>query len=415
MMSYFSRGLVSLLFIGVANVEAQVPDRTSEAIWVTMEEHVYSALNVEKKSKALNMKTYKKNQGQFLLETTTEALDSLGHDVHETFHKCGGFFAHPTKEDAEQFLQEQSFGLAKARLDEVFPEITVGEEQKSFVQSLLEEVSEEEIRKRIIVLSSFKNRYYQSQYGVDSMNLIKSWWTDLTKHRSDASVVMFNHKSFKQPSVVLTIEGRSASEEIIVLGGHGDSIVNQLFNRNEMGAPGADDNASGIATLTEVLRVLMNNNYIPERTLKFMAYAGEETGLNGSKEISRFARDEKWNVRGVLQFDMTNYQGKSPFDIILISDYTSAKQNVFLGNLIDTYLKVPWKYSKCGYACSDHASWTSFGFPASFPFETLFNESNPHIHSKQDVIEKSFNRADHALAFAALGLAYVVELDRDSF
>ena len=89
----------------------------------------------------------------------------------------------------------------------------------------------------------------------------------------------------------------------------------------------------------------------------------------GSKEIAGIYNQNQEKVIGVLQLDMTLYHGSRNQDIILISDYTNQEQNAFLGNLIDKYLQLSWMYDRCGYACSDHASWTGNGFPASFPFE----------------------------------------------
>ncbi|MBA5760487.1 M20/M25/M40 family metallo-hydrolase, partial [Escherichia coli] len=71
---------------------------------------------------------------------------------------------------------------------------------------------------------------------------------------------------------------------------------------------------SGIASLTEALRVLLANNYRPKRTIKFVGYAAEEAGLLGSKAIAKQFRTQNANVVGVLQLDMTNYKG-DPKDI----------------------------------------------------------------------------------------------------
>ena len=75
-----------------------------------------------------------------------------------------------------------------------------------------------------------------------------------------------------------------------------------------MNAPGADDDASGIATLTEVLRIAMAEGYRPRRTVMFMGYSAEEVGLRGSRAIAQRFAAEGRNVVGVLQMDMTNYR-----------------------------------------------------------------------------------------------------------
>ena len=71
-----------------------------------------------------------------------------------------------------------------------------------------------------------------------------------------------------------------------------------------MNAPGADDDGSGIATLTEILRIAMANGWKPKRTIKFMGYAAEEVGLRGSAAIAADFKAQGVNVVGVMQFDM---------------------------------------------------------------------------------------------------------------
>jgi len=209
---------------------------------------------------------------------------------------------------------------------------------------------------------------------------------------------------------VLTIAG--ASKETIIVGGHQDSISG-YFSGPKVRAPGADDNASGIATITEIIRVLVDRSYQPQKTIKFMAYAAEEVGLLGSKEIAKSYKERSENVVGVMQLDMVNYKGTQNFDIVLMNDYTNAEQNKFIGSLIDTYLPgIKWAYDSCGYACSDHASWHMQGFPASVPFEAKMRDMNGRIHTANDTINVSGDNADHAAKFAKLALSFIVELDR---
>ncbi|HET9988057.1 MAG TPA: M28 family peptidase, partial [Kofleriaceae bacterium] len=110
---------------------------------------------------------------------------------------------------------------------------------------------------------------------------------------------------------------------------------------------------------------------------------------------------------------MTNYQG-SDKDIWLMKDFTSAPQNGFLVALIEKYTGATWGYDACGYACSDHASWTRAGVPASMPFESRMRDRNKHIHTGKDTLAQSNGEAIHALAFARLGAAYAIELGKGS-
>ena len=159
----------------------------------------------------------------------------------------------------------------------------------------------------------------------------------------------------------------------------------------------------------------METGYKPQRTVKFMAYAAEEVGLKGSKAIADQYKAQGKNVVGVVQFDMTNHRGTKNLDIVFMTDFTNEAQTKFMGSLIDTYVTdVSWGYSKCGYGCSDHASWHNVGYPASMPFESTMGDINGKIHTKNDTIDAvgSQGTADHAEKFARLGVAYLVEMGK---
>src|SRR3546814_5186498 len=89
---------------------------------------------------------------------------------------------------------------------------------------------------------------------------------------------------------------------------HLDSINAYGGGSPGQAAPGADDDASGIAVLTETLRIALARGWRPQRTVKFMGYAAEEVGLRGSNAIAPSHRQAGVDVVAVLQVDMTNYQ-----------------------------------------------------------------------------------------------------------
>jgi bacterial leucyl aminopeptidase len=340
-----------------------------------------------------------------LYEIDDARIGHLTHLMHKELNRCGGFFFHSTKEKGLEFLRSDRSSLGTAG---IFVDYEIN--QEDLVAQSLNSVSTINIQNTITDLSSFKNRYYNSDTGVDALKYLHNAWSKLSAGRSDTTVEFYNHKSWKQPSVVMTIKGHVSPDDIIILGGHADSIGGMFFAAS-LPAPGADDNASGVSTITEVIRVLMDSSYQPEKTIKFMAYAAEEVGLRGSGEIAKKFQAEKKNVLGVMQLDMTNFKGSSE-DLILISDHTNEAQNKFLASIIDQYLGFTWAYDKCGYACSDHASWTAAGYPASFPFEAKFKDSNKKIHTANDTIAQSQGHAQNAGKFAKLALAYLIELDR---
>ena len=259
-------------------------------------------------------------------------------------------------------------------------------------------------------LVSYPTRHHSSATGLEAARYVQSTWADLAKGRSDASASLVTHVRTKQPSVSLTIRGSKLPDEHVILGGHIDSIA----MRGSV-APGADDNASGIATLTEIARAVLSSGFVPDRTVTFYAYAAEEVGLVGSNEIATAAKNKGLNVLGVMQYDMVNYSvAREPY-VALIRDNTSVALNSFSETLVQTYLRVPVKYLTCGYGCSDHASWHARGFPATFPHEALMSEdSSKFIHTATDTLDRSNNAAKHAMLFARFGVAFVAELAKGS-
>jgi leucyl aminopeptidase len=319
--------------------------------------------------------------------------------MHERFHRCAGFITYETREEAMAALEP-------APATEPQSLVTYTLDNATTVNTLMSTVLESNVRSTITSLSSYTTRYYTSQSGVDAANwLLSRWRSYVPSTRTDVTVELFRHASWAQPSVILTIRGTTLPSEVVVVGGHLDSI-----NSSGSTAPGADDDASGVASFTEVIRAAMARNYRPQRTVKFMAYAAEEVGLRGSREIAAFHKNNGINVVGVLQLDMTNYKGLSTVDVGIVTDYTSAAQNTFVRNLISTYVRIPQTNTSCGYGCSDHAAWHNLGFAASIPFESTVSASNPYIHTSSDTISRSGGTATHALKFTKIAAAYVAEL-----
>ncbi len=378
----------------------------SEDIYITIGS---DAVNSSQKSLSV-AKNIASTKDISVIKINKNDVEKLSKLMHDKFHRCGGFVVHESKEEALTVLQNNISRTKAKSLNFVNYSITEADK----VTNMISKVKEGNIRDMIVKLSSYKNRYYKSQTGVDSQAYIKSTWEAIAQGRTDVKVEYFQHKSWPQPSIVLTVEGSSMKDEAIVIGGHADSIAGwwgQASNR----APGADDNASGISTITEIIRVMMDSAYKPQRTVKFMAYAAEEVGLLGSKAIANQYKKEGKKVVGVVQFDMTNHKGSKNLDIVFMSDYTNEAQNKFMGSLIDTYIEgVNWGYSKCGYGCSDHASWHNAGYPASMPFESTMEDINGKIHTKNDTIHAagSGGTADHAEKFAKLGIAFLVEMGK---
>jgi bacterial leucyl aminopeptidase len=369
-------------------------------LWITLGAEALEPVQAEFRDTGLEqpVATRSKN-GVAMMKVRESELPLISRVMHEKFNRCSGFIAHDTEVDAVAALEQTDAPPAQTM-------VTYTVDNASTVNALVGEMAEPNIRSTITTLSSYFTRYYTSQTGVDSANWIKTTWQNLAAGRSDVSVTTFSHAGYPQPSVIMTITGTTLPNEVVVLGGHLDSTNSSSTTAN---APGADDDASGIASLTEVIRAAMVKGYRPARTVKFMGYAAEEVGLRGSKDIAAWHKNNAVNVVGVLQLDMTNYKG-STVDIGMLTDNTNAAQTTFLKNVINTYSLATYADTACGYACSDHASWHQQGYATSMPFEALMNQHNSAIHTTNDTLARSGGMATHALKFSKVAGAFMAEL-----
>lgn len=336
---------------------------------------------------------------------------AITEDLKDRFVHGNGYIFQSSKEEALQAIQPTNF-----QKNTPF-NYTITEQD--FITKALNDVDVKEIEKTILLLEGFKTRFHTRQEANDAILKIKEVWEQMIAEagRTDVVVKIVDHVNTPMKSLILTINGHEKQDEYVIIGGHADSIIGWYADNSF--APGADDNASGIATITEVLRVLLKNDFKPQRTTEIMAYAAEEIGLVGSKEIAKqYATDQK-NVIGYVQFDMTNYKGSAK-DIVLMTDtYCDANLNSFLMRLMDEYNKTglhqfTYDTSKCTYGCSDHESWAINGYAATLPFEAKMNEDNPYIHSVNDTYASMGSTSTHAAKFTKLGIEYVVEAAKQS-
>jgi len=268
------------------------------------------------------------------------------------------------------------------------------------------------MRKNLEKFTSFRNRYYRSKYGSQSSEWLFEQVSNVVKgaKRFDAaiSVRQFAHK-WSQKSIIARFEGTDPDKdnEVVIVGAHQDSV--NMWMPNFGRAPGADDDGSGTVTILEAFRVLVEGNFRPVRPVEFHWYSAEEGGLLGSQAIALEYEKEGRDVIGMLQNDMTGYVGskyRESFGIVV--DFVDPNLTAFVKTLITAYADIPSLDTKCGYACSDHASWAKAGFPSAFAIEGSFDDSNPYIHSVNDVIDHlSF---EHMLEFSKLSVSLAVEL-----
>ena len=109
--------------------------------------------------------------------------------------------------------------------------------------------------------------------------------------------------------VVAIQRGTGDPNRVIIISGHLDSRVTDVMNFTD-DAPGANDDASGVAAVLEAARILSKHRF--DATLVFAALSGEEQGLLGGKILADYARAQGWRVEANLNNDIVgNSEGQS--------------------------------------------------------------------------------------------------------
>ena len=194
------------------------------------------------------------------------------------------------------------------------------------ITAVLNQISATQIRHTIETLAGFRNRSTLSSMDKDlppgqGVSAAADWITErLQSYSGDCGGCLdVKRDTFTEPpqtgpnaritqptvitNVYAVLRGKDPEQakRVILVTGHYDSRNSDNFNTHDP-APGANDDASGVAVSLECARVLSRLN-LPA-TLVFAAVAGEEQGLNGSTHLARFAKSEGWQIEGVLNNDI---------------------------------------------------------------------------------------------------------------
>jgi leucyl aminopeptidase len=348
------------------------------------------------------------NKNEFSLFTTNrEGMDQL--IAAKANHKklCGGFI---NVTDAWDSYTKQN-GNASAFLQQYSQPVTLPKAANTYsinhekeAAQLISQLNPDEMWGYLSTLSSSQDRYANSDSGVKTATWFKENIEKIAAQsgRKDVSVQLIKTgNAYKQPSVVVKVG--NSTEPAVVVGGHMDTLQGWFGNM-----PGADDDGSGSVTVLEVAKTILASNMQFKRPIYFIWYSAEEEGLIGSQYVVAEFKKNKIPVAEVLHMDMTGFENKNDPTLWLIKDYTNPELTAFLETLINTYVKQPVKYTQCGYACSDHATWTQNGFKSAIAFESEFGKDNPKIHTAEDTM--SMLSLTHMMDYAKLATAFTVEL-----
>ena len=188
---------------------------------------------------------------------------------------------------------------------------------KSALAAVSAQVSEASLRGYIEKMVSFGTRHTLSDTTSNTRGIgaARRWVESEFKGMSAAcgnclEVIMVQDTITSPPrvpnptviaNVVAIQRGTTDPNRVIIIQGHLDSRVTDPLNFTS-DAPGANDDASGVAAVMESARVLSKRKF--GATLVFAALSGEEQGLHGGRILAAYAKTQGWEVLAVLNNDI---------------------------------------------------------------------------------------------------------------
>ena len=171
----------------------------------------------------------------------------------------------------------------------------------TFIQRLLAKVSPDSIQARLQRLQDFSTRYSYT----DSCRRAEEYVADYFTFLGLDSVQLDSYPAYGDTwrNVIGTIVGKTHPEKTVIVCGHMDAISEDPYNV----APGAEDNGSGTCAVIEAARALVGESL--DCTVKFIAFTGEEIGLNGSDHYASEARARGDDIICAFNFDMIAWPG----------------------------------------------------------------------------------------------------------
>ncbi|GAA6030935.1 hypothetical protein JCM8097_008945 [Rhodosporidiobolus ruineniae] len=282
------------------------------------------------------------------------------------------------------------------------------------LEPLFKHISIKKMKAFISKFSDFYNRYYRSSYGRQSQQWLLEHLQSLHKELNPSANITFTefkHSTWDQRTIILhwaPSAASNASDSVVIAGAHQDSTNSLPFLR----APGADDDGSGTTALVQILTSLLAAGWAPtECAVEFHWYSAEEGGLLGSGEVARSYVREGKKVKAMWHSDVVAYVKPGTTPVVgLITDNADPDLVDFMKLVINEYAEIPYAESQTHYPASDYGSWFKNGYPAVCTAEGKFEDSNPNMHSANDVWDRPEYSFEHIAQFVRVGLGYLVEL-----
>lgn len=171
-------------------------------------------------------------------------------------------------------------------------------------------------------------------------------------------------------NVIGVVEGcdPNLKNEYVVLGAHYDHLGTININIDGVSHPqiyyGADDNASGVATLLEIAKQVVQQNYMFRRSVIFAFFGAEELGMAGSWYFLNRSFPQPDDIVAMINLDMVGRSGGENQMQVFTAD-ANADITEIINTLSNRSLSISPKHSPTDYFPSDHRVFYERGIPVA--------------------------------------------------
>lgn len=208
------------------------------------------------------------------------------------------------------------------------------------------------------------------------------------------------------PNVIGIQRGTLYPDTYVVCGSHFDSFSYQAMSGGA--APGADDNATGVASVLESARILTQYEF--EYSIVYCAYGCEEMGLYGSEAYASRCQQEGMDIIGYFNNDMNGYLYGDQIHIDCIYPNSVEPIGTYYMNVGEVYYpELPIRHVNFNEGDSDHTSFNNHGYMGIYPFED-YEHYSPYIHTPNDLIGTSVNSFEMSQQYCQMNIACLAEI-----
>jgi len=248
------------------------------------------------------------------------------------------------------------------------------------IDDFVAQVSPSRIEEHVEFLVGFVTRWSAAQGCFEASAAVADAWSEL-----GYQVTTVTHRADHAPSVIAELPGLVAADGIVILCAH----LDDKSEYPEWEAPGADDNASGVAAMWEAVSILAGYPGGFARTLRFIAFTGEEQDRLGSSYYAAGCREEGENIVAVINLDQVGYAASPDEDIDIYSDLLSrflgerllGLAGLYLGRAVESFIDARVLYS-------DHEPFWQEDYRAVLVCESYPFWLYPYYHSLNDTPDK---------------------------